>query len=286
MKVVKLFTIILIPLFIFACTYDSDIAYLNDQVVELNREIKKLQNSLDRKVGEELDERMKSIHSQQASMRVELDRVKTELTEINGRIEDNENLTRSFLDRDLKEKDEIKKTLIELTDRVANLERMVKYQYQYMGLRPPEGPQPMPPAYEAPQPEVQPPESKKEMTESQIYDMALNLYREGKYEDSISLFQEFIKRFPKSDRADNAYFWIGECYMALRQFSQAILSYDKVIKNYPKGNKVPNAMLRQAIAFIELKDFTPSKLLLKKIIKKYPNSPEAKIAEKKLQTLP
>ena len=103
-----------------------------------------------------------------------------------------------------------------------------------------------------------------------------------------------MKSYPNSDRGDNAQFWIGECYMALKQYEQAILAYDKVVKNYPKGNKVANAMLREAMAFLELKDQksglpkpdkTSATLLLKMIIKNYPNSSEADIAKKKLDTI-
>jgi TolA-binding protein len=58
-----------------------------------------------------------------------------------------------------------------------------------------------------------------------------------------------------------------------------------VIKNYPKGNKAANATLRQAMAFLEINDKTSAKLLLGKVVKTYPGSNEAKIAQKKLETL-
>ena len=94
-----------------------------------------------------------------------------------------------------------------------------------------------------------------------------------------------MKKYPKSDLADNAQFWIGEAYFSLRQYEQAILAYNDVIKRYPKGNKIPNALLRQSLAFIEINDKTSARLLLRKIIKEYPNSSEAKIASKKMESL-
>ena len=98
-------------------------------------------------------------------------------------------------------------------------------------------------------------------------------------------FEALIKKYPDSDRADNAQFWIGECYMGIKKYEKAILAYQEVIKKYPKGNKLPSAMLRQAIAFLEIKDKTSTRLLLKKIINKYPDSSEAQIAKKKLEAL-
>jgi tol-pal system protein YbgF len=121
--------------------------------------------------------------------------------------------------------------------------------------------------------------------ETELYDKSIALYRDGKYEEAIDGFKTFLKTFPKSDRADNAHFWIGESYMAVKQYEQAILAYQEVIKNYPKGNKVPGALLRQAFAFLEIKDQTSAKLLLNRVVKNYPSSSEAKIAQNKLATL-
>jgi TolA-binding protein len=78
---------------------------------------------------------------------------------------------------------------------------------------------------------------------------------------------------------------VGESYMSLKQYEQAILAFQRVIKDYPKGNKVPNAILRQAVAFYEINDKTSSKLLLKKLIKQFPKSNEAKIAEARLKEM-
>jgi len=117
------------------------------------------------------------------------------------------------------------------------------------------------------------------------YAQTLELYENEKYEEAIAGFKNFVKKYPKSDLADDAQFWIGESYMALKQYEQAILAFQIVKKKYPKGNKVPNAILRQALAFYEIKDKTSARLLLKRLIKKYPKSSEAKIAKAKLRTM-
>jgi tol-pal system protein YbgF len=121
--------------------------------------------------------------------------------------------------------------------------------------------------------------------EVERYDSALASFKRGNYEEAMGAFRAFLKSYPKSDRADNAHFWIGECHMALKQYEQAILAYQEVIKRYPNGNKVPNALLRQAIAFLEIKDETSTRLLLNRVIKDYPNSNEARIAKATLDNL-
>ena len=94
-----------------------------------------------------------------------------------------------------------------------------------------------------------------------------------------------IQRFPKSERADNSQFWIGEIYYREKWYEKAILEYQKVIEKYPKGNKVPASLLKQGFAFSNLGDKSNSRLILEELIKKYPNSNEAKIAKDKVKEL-
>jgi len=262
--------------FLSACLYDNDVAYLNDQVVALNRRVKSLEDALDTRV-----------QSGQANLRTDIDEVQEQVRRLNGRIEENERLMKRSVERDLGDQDAMRASVGTMSERVATLESMVEQHHRYLNL-PPVQPKPVagaetPPAVKPGTPPVAAVEPKTRETE--LYDKSIALYRDGKYEEALEGFRSFVKAFPKSDRADNAHFWIGESYMALKQYEQAILSYQEVIKNYPKGNKVPGAMLRQAFAFLEIKDQTSAKLLLSRVVKNYPNSSEAKIAQNKLATL-
>jgi tol-pal system protein YbgF len=117
------------------------------------------------------------------------------------------------------------------------------------------------------------------------YEAASRLLEQKDYRGSINRFKEFVKKYPKSDYADNAQYWIGECYYALREFDQAILEFDAVRRNYPKGDKVPAALLKQGFAFAELGDKVDARLILQELINRYPQSPEAGRAKQKLKTL-
>ena len=262
--------------FLSSCLYDNDIAYLNDQVVALNRRVKSLEDALDTKV-----------RSGQVNLRTDIDGVQEEIRRLNGRIEESERLLKRSVERDLGDQDAMRASMGSMSERVATLETMVEQQHRYLNL-PPVQPKPgpgaeTPPAAKPVPPPTAPAEPKTRETE--LYDKSIALYRDGKYEEAVEGFRTLLKTFPKSDRADNAHFWIGESYMALKQYEQAILAYQEVIKNYPKGNKVPSALLRQAFAFLEIKDQTSAKLLLNRVVKNYPNSSEAKIAQNKLATL-
>jgi len=115
-----------------------------------------------------------------------------------------------------------------------------------------------------------------------LYDKAFQLFRGGKFEAARAEFSSYLERYPKTDLADNAQFWLGECYYSEKRYREAIGAYEKTIKDYPKSDKVSSALLKQGMAFLELGDKTAAKILLKKVVRSYPNSNQAKIARNKL----
>jgi len=270
---------------LFSCVTNNELTYLNDQIIALNKRVAKLEESL----GGDLDTRLNAIHSRQAEVGAEMDQVKTEISGLSGRVEDNEQLIRRTVEKDLSKQDAIVAGLAALSQKVSDLEIEVRRVDEHLGLKPmalkEDREQPRAPSgQQGPRPG---PVRVKDLksNELELYDTSMAFFKDGKYEDAMGGFRALLENYPQSDRADNAQFWIGECHMALKQYEQAILAYQEVIKKYPKGNKVPSAMLRQAIAFLEIKDETSTRLLLKRIINQYPDSSEAKIAQKKLETL-
>ena len=262
-----------------SCVYDKDFAYINDQIIALNKRVARLEEGVD------------TTRSSQGGVMIQIDQIRGDLQKLSSRVEDNERMVRRTVERDLGEQDTIKKGYGDLNQRVTDIEKIVKAQQEYLGLESSlpkdKGAEEKLPADPGQTGQTQPSvvESTSKSAETDLYDGALASFKAGKYEDAMFAFKDFLKRYPKSERAGNAQFWIGECYMSVKQYEQAILAYQEVIKKYPKGNKVPNAMLRQAVAFLEINDKTSSKLLLKRIIKDYPNSSEAKLATKKLETI-
>ena len=121
--------------------------------------------------------------------------------------------------------------------------------------------------------------------EDVIYQTAKQAFDQGDYELARERFQKLIKTYPKSNRADNAQFWIGEIYYHEKWYEKAILEYQKVIENYPNGNKVQSSLLKQGFSFFNLGDKANARLIFTELIKKYPKSNEAAIAKKKLKGL-
>jgi tol-pal system protein YbgF len=117
------------------------------------------------------------------------------------------------------------------------------------------------------------------------YNKAWKLIETKDYRGAIEGFKRFLKKHSRSELADNAQYWIGESYYALKQFDQAILEFDTVRRKYPRGDKVPAALLKQGFSFAELGDKVDARLILQELIARYPESQEAVNAKEKVKAL-
>lgn len=117
------------------------------------------------------------------------------------------------------------------------------------------------------------------------YELGWQAMEKRDYRLAISRFKEFLKKYPKSNLADNAQYWIGESHYGLREFDQAIIEFDAVRRRYPQGEKVPAALLKQGYAFAELGEKVNARLLLQEVMEKFPETPEAAKAKMRLKSL-
>ncbi len=121
--------------------------------------------------------------------------------------------------------------------------------------------------------------------ENRDYDAAYGLFKDNKQLKSIAAFQEFLKKYPSSALAPNAYFWIGVSFSALKDYKSAIVNYQAVVDKYPTSQKAPTAMMSIATCYQELNDVAAAKKTLKQVITAYPDSDMAAKAKKRLAQL-
>lgn len=118
-----------------------------------------------------------------------------------------------------------------------------------------------------------------------IYKEAFDAFQKGMYEESIKKFSEFIESHGGTPFIPNAYYWIGESHMMLKNYEKGILYFQEIIDKYPKSEMAPKALLSQAEAFNSINDKKSSITILKKIIELFPKTEEATIADRKLSAL-
>lgn len=114
------------------------------------------------------------------------------------------------------------------------------------------------------------------------YMKAFGLFSANNYPGAIEAFTAFIRKYPESEYAGNAQYWIGECYYSQQEFPKAVTAFNRVLSAYPKGNKVPDAMLKIGYSYISMNDQAKAKIALQNLVDKYSNSQAAVKARERL----
>lgn len=117
------------------------------------------------------------------------------------------------------------------------------------------------------------------------YRRAFSLFQERKFGDASVAFEEFVRANPTHDYADNAYYWMGECFYGQGEFVLAIGEFQKVPELYPGGNKVPDSLLKIGLSYHNLNNAKNAEKTLRQLIDAYPQSDAAKIAKQKLEKI-
>jgi tol-pal system protein YbgF len=115
-----------------------------------------------------------------------------------------------------------------------------------------------------------------------LYDAAYQDLTRGNHGLAIMGFQEVIAKFPDSELADNAQYWIGESYYAQKNYKQALQEFKKTLDTYPKGDKVAAALLKSGLCLLQLGDKQGARSTYQKLVERFPQSEEARLARTKL----
>lgn len=123
------------------------------------------------------------------------------------------------------------------------------------------------------------------LTPRQIYDGAYQDLTRGNHGLALMGFQELLSKFPDSELADNAQYWIGESYYAQKDYRQALEEFAKTPASYPQGDKVPAALLKMGFCQQQIGDANAARNTFEKLLDDYPDSEEARLARARLEDL-
>ena len=118
-----------------------------------------------------------------------------------------------------------------------------------------------------------------------LYDTAWSDFTAGQWTLCIEGFNTYMRSFPRSDAADDAQFYVGECQYADGKFTEAMDAYNRVITNYPRGDKVPDAYYKRGLAFDRLGQADRARESWETLVKSFPDSDLARLAKQNLDRL-
>ena len=130
-----------------------------------------------------------------------------------------------------------------------------------------------------------PPSISPNLSPNEVYNMARSDYLKGNFELAIEGFTIYKSQFSESPLADDALYWIGECYFSQEKYNEAIEHFNELILNYPNGDKIPAAYLKKGISLAEQEKKEEALSVFKLLITKFPLEEETKIAQQKIREL-
>ena len=118
-----------------------------------------------------------------------------------------------------------------------------------------------------------------------LYNNALRDFNAAKNDLAVQEFNDYIKYYPNTDLAGNAYYYLADIEFRQGNYQQAAKDYDQVLQNFPSGNKAAAAQLKKGFALIELGQNDAGAAELRHVVQRYPRSPEATQARDRLRKL-
>jgi tol-pal system protein YbgF len=97
----------------------------------------------------------------------------------------------------------------------------------------------------------------------------------GNIDLARSGFEEFLQKFPDSEQADNATYWLGDLAYGDAQYAKALGHFQDVVDNYPDSDRVPAALFKARTCLLELGRKEDAWAIGGKLLENYPNSSEA-----------
>ncbi len=124
-----------------------------------------------------------------------------------------------------------------------------------------------------------------QLSPQEVYNISYSDYLNGNYQMAIDGFTLYLEQFSDSPVADDAAYWIGECYFSQNKFEEATVQFTELILNFPEGDKIPSAYLKKGISFMELGKKDEALSVFKLLISKYPLEDETRIAQEKIKEI-
>lgn len=121
--------------------------------------------------------------------------------------------------------------------------------------------------------------------EKAAYDLAFQALKELRYADAAEEFQSFLERYPDSEYADNAQYWLGESYYVTRNYEIALTAFRTLLDRFPDSPKSPDALLKIGYTHYELKQWDQARSALTQVEELYPDTTLSRLAENRLRSM-
>jgi tol-pal system protein YbgF len=102
---------------------------------------------------------------------------------------------------------------------------------------------------------------------------------------AIPALQEFVKTYPQSKFKSNAHYWLGQIFYNEQNWEQARNQFGTLYTQYPSSSKVPDATLKLGIIAKNLSDRVKAREYFESVVANHANTTSAKLAQEQINLL-
>ncbi len=108
-----------------------------------------------------------------------------------------------------------------------------------------------------------------------IFDMAVLDHSQGNTDLARQGFEEFLRKYPDSEVADDATYWLGDLAYAAGEHQQALDYFERLLEKYPSAEFAPAALYKSRSCLLALGRQDEAWDVGGRLLNQFPDSPEA-----------
>ncbi len=112
-----------------------------------------------------------------------------------------------------------------------------------------------------------------------FFQLAMSDFNAGRYSVALGAFQNIANQFPESSLAQEAQYWIAECFYATKKYADAEKSYLSYIKNFPQGSKLCVSLYKLGLVYERQNKEKSKNLAWKKLMEQCPDAQETRVVK-------
>lgn len=120
---------------------------------------------------------------------------------------------------------------------------------------------------------------------SQLFTSGKDLLNRGSTATARALFEELLAKYPQSDFAAGARYWIGESFAKEKNRAAADAAFAAMVQTHPNDELAPSALYKRGLLAVQQGNTAQAKRLLEQVVSRYPRSDAAVLAAETLNTL-
>lgn len=120
---------------------------------------------------------------------------------------------------------------------------------------------------------------------TQLFQIGRDQLTRGGNSAARAAFTDMLNRYPDSEHAPDAQFYIAESLAAEKKLAAADTAYAAVVSKYPDSPRAPTALYKRGVQAQSARRTTTAKRLYNQLIQRYPSSDEAELARERLRIL-